>query len=43
MGYFRELPNLKYLSPLSDRNNSSEYIDAKNIFKRVRLRNDFQN
>ena len=43
MGYFRELPNLKYLSPLSDRNNSSEYIDAKNIFKRVKLRNDFQN
>ena len=43
MGYFRELPNLKYLSPLSDRNNSSEYIDAKNIFKRVKLRNDYKN
>ena len=43
MGYFRELPNLQYLSPLSDRNNSSEYTPAKNIFKRVKLRNDFQN
>jgi len=43
MGYFRELPNIQYLSPLSDRNSASEYIDAKNIFKRVKLRDDFYN
>tara|TARA_B100000131_G_C18037907_1_gene581171 strand:- start:78 stop:779 length:702 start_codon:yes stop_codon:yes gene_type:complete len=43
MGYFRELPNLEYLSPLSDRNSASEYIQAKNIFKRVKLREDFHN
>jgi hypothetical protein len=43
MGYFRELPNFEYLSPLSDRNSASEYIEAKNLFKRVKLREDFYN
>ena len=43
MGYFRELPDLEYLSPLSDRNSSSEYITVKNIFKRVKIREDIQN
>lgn len=43
MGYFREIPDLEYLSPLSDRNSSSEYITVKNIFKRVKLREDIQN
>ena len=43
MGYFRELPNIEYLSPLSDRNSASEYIQAKNLFKRVKLRSDFYN
>ena len=43
MGYFRELPNLQYLSPLSDRTSSSEYITVKNIFKRVKIRDDLQN
>ena len=43
MGYFRELPNIEYLSPLSDRNSASEYIEAKNLFKRVKIRDDFQN
>lgn len=43
MGYFRELPNLEYLSPLSDRTSSSEYIEVKNIFKRVKIRSDLQN
>jgi hypothetical protein len=41
MGYFRELPNIEYLSPLSTRNSASEYIEAKNLFKRVKLRDDF--
>jgi len=40
MGYFRELPNIEYLSPLSDRNSASEYIEAKNLFKRFKLRDD---
>jgi len=43
MGYFRELPNIEYLSPLPERNLSEEYISAKNIFKRVKLRDDVQN
>tara|TARA_B100000085_G_C18388113_1_gene449296 strand:- start:39 stop:743 length:705 start_codon:yes stop_codon:yes gene_type:complete len=40
MGYFRELPDFEYLSPLSDRNSSSEYIKAKNLFKRFKIRDD---
>lgn len=43
MGYFRELPDLEYLSPLSDRTSSSEYITTKNIFRRVKIRDDLQN
>lgn len=42
MGYFRELPDLEYLSPLQDRTSSSEYITTKNIFKRVKIRDDLQ-
>ncbi len=43
MGYFRELPNFEYLSPLSDRNSASEYVEVKNLFRRVKLREDFYN
>ena len=43
MGYFRELPNLKYPSFLSDKNSSLEYIDVKNFFRRIKLREDLQN
>jgi len=43
MGYFRELPDLEYLSPLADRTSASEYITVKNIFKRVKIRDDLQN
>lgn len=43
MGYFRELPNLEYLSPLLNRTSSSEYIEVKNLFKRVKIRTDLQN
>ena len=42
MGYFRELPNLEYLSPLSDRTSSSEYVTVKNLFKKVKLRDDIK-
>ena len=43
MSYFRELPNIKYPSFLSDKNSSLEYIDVKNFFRRVKLREDIQN
>jgi len=42
MSYFRELPNLQYLSPLADRNNIDEYVLTKNIFRRVKLRDDIK-
>ncbi len=37
MGYFRELPNLDYQSPLPDKNSSRDYIRVKNLFRRVKL------
>jgi len=43
MGYFRELPNIEYQSPLIDRNSSLDYVEAKNLFRRVRIRPDFEN
>tara|TARA_B100001094_G_C18162451_1_gene790128 strand:+ start:1159 stop:2262 length:1104 start_codon:yes stop_codon:yes gene_type:complete len=43
MGYFRELPNLLYQSFLSDKNSSLDYIETKNLFRRIKLRDDLQN
>tara|TARA_B100000287_G_scaffold353268_1_gene342994 strand:+ start:2081 stop:2737 length:657 start_codon:yes stop_codon:yes gene_type:complete len=43
MSYFRELPNLEYPSFLSDKNSSLDYIEVKNIFRRIKLRDDLQN
>ena len=43
MTYFRELPNLEYQSFLSNRTSSDQYILVKNIFRRVKLRDDLQN
>jgi len=43
MSYFRELPDLFYESPLSTRNSSTEYVIVKNLFRRVKLRDDLQN
>ena len=43
MSYFRELPNLEYQSFLSDRKSVNEYLLVKNIFRRVKLRDDLQN
>ena len=42
MGYFRELPTLRYPSFLSDKNSSLDYVDVKNLFRRVKLREDLQ-
>tara|TARA_Y100001937_G_scaffold123897_1_gene187635 strand:+ start:443 stop:1183 length:741 start_codon:yes stop_codon:yes gene_type:complete len=43
MGYFRELPNLQYQSPFSSRISSSTYVVAKNIFRRMKIRDDLKN
>lgn len=42
MTYFRELPNIQYIGNLPQTSNV-DYILAKNIFKRVKLREDFKN
>ena len=43
MGYFRELPELLYPSFLTDKNSSLNYVEVKNLFRRVKLRDDLQN
>jgi hypothetical protein len=43
MSYFRELPNLEYQSFLPDRKSVNDYLLVKNIFRRVKLRDDLQN
>ena len=40
MSYFRELPDLEYQSPLTDKVSSTDYVRVKNIFRRVKLRDD---
>ncbi len=42
MGYFRELPNLLYPSFLKDKNSSLDYLEVKNLFRRVKLRDDLR-
>ena len=43
MAYFRELPNIKYPSFLNDKNSSLDFLEVKNFFRRVQLREDLQN
>ena len=43
MTYFRELPSILYQSPLSTRSSSNEYVEVKNLFRRVKLRDDLKN
>ena len=38
--YFRELPNISYVSLLPNQNRSDERIEVKNLFKRAKLRTD---
>ena len=40
MGYFKELPNLLYSSFLPERTSSLDYVEVKNIFRRVKVRDD---
>ena len=42
MGYFRELPNLRYPSFLREKKSSLDYIEVKNLFRRIKLRDDLQ-
>tara|TARA_B100000161_G_scaffold259882_1_gene226282 strand:+ start:1623 stop:2273 length:651 start_codon:yes stop_codon:yes gene_type:complete len=42
MTYFRELPSVLYQSPLSTRSSSNEYVEVKNLFRRVKLRDDLK-
>ena len=37
MGYFRELPNIAYQSPLLHKNSSLDYVIVKNLFRRTKL------
>ena len=43
MGYFRELPNLLYPSFLPEKTSSLDFIEVKNIFRRVKLKDNFFN
>ena len=43
MGYFREIPNLRYPSFLQEKGSSFDYVEAKNLFRRTKLRDDLQN
>jgi len=40
MAYFRELPNINYVSLLKDKSKNNERLIVKNIFKRAKLRSD---
>ena len=42
MGFFRELPNLLYPSFLQEKTSSLDFIEVKNIFRRVKIRDDLQ-
>ena len=42
MSYFRELPVIEYQSPFSTRSSSDEYVQVKNLFRRVKLRDDLK-
>ena len=43
MGYFRELPDIAYQSPLSHKNSSRDYIVIKNLFRRTKLYDFLEN
>jgi hypothetical protein len=43
MSYFREFPDLDYQSPFASRITSDQYVRVKNLFRRVKLREDLQN
>jgi hypothetical protein len=40
MSYFRELPNFEYIANFPNQSFNTDYVVAKNIFKRAKLRSD---
>tara|TARA_B100000287_G_C20669608_1_gene792914 strand:- start:513 stop:1157 length:645 start_codon:yes stop_codon:yes gene_type:complete len=40
VAYFNLLPNFKYLNPLKEGGKRNQYLEVKNIFKRIRLKSD---
>jgi hypothetical protein len=40
MSYFRELPNFEYIANFPNQSFNTDYVVAKNIFKRAKLRTD---
>ena len=40
MGYFRQVPNLQYISREDNFNSSFNYSEVKNLFRRAKLRED---
>jgi len=40
MSYFRELPNFEYIANFPNQSFNDDYVVAKNIFKRAKLRSD---
>ena len=43
MGYFRELPKLRYPSFLPNKSSSLDFVEVKNLFRRAKMRDDLQN
>ena len=43
MPYFRELPNFQYIANFPNQSFNTDYVVAKNIFKRAKLRSDIAN
>ena len=43
MSYFRELPDFEYQSPFASSTGASEYVTVKNVFRRMKLRDDLKN
>ena len=43
MSYFRELPDIEYQSNLLHKISSKEFVRVKNLFRRVKLRDDLKN
>jgi hypothetical protein len=43
MSYFKELPNISFLSRLPNASTNEDYITVKNLFKRAKIRTDINN
>ena len=43
MSYFWELPDFEYQSPFVNSTGASDYVIAKNVFRRMKLRDDLKN